>query len=246
MEAHMAEGAPSTALFEATYELVKAAPDVGAAVTIVRDQYNVANVTYHLAQTVSGNVDAPFVRTTYPDKWVSRYLLKDYVKIDPIVQEGFARQLPFDWSEVEPSPAAYDLLIDAIAHGLGAGGYSIPITDRAGRRALFSFNTTEPGEAWTAMVSEHREYWAELGQQMHRKAIFELHGAEDPMPQLSPRELECLYWTGQGKESKEIAIILSISDHTARSYLKSARYKLDCANLTKAVTKAIKLRMINP
>ena len=233
-------------VFEKTYDLIRAAKDVEAAVFIVRDQYKVANVTYHLAQTVSGNVDAPFVRTTYPDKWVSRYLLRDYVKIDPVVKEGFARQLPFDWSEIEPSPAAYELLMDAIGHGLGPGGYSIPVTDRSGRRALVSLNTMEPGEAWSAAVSANREDWMELAQLIHRKALFELHGSHDPAPALGPRELECLFWTSQGKDYKDIAGILGISEHTTRGYLKSARFKLDCANLSQAVTKAIKLRMINP
>ena len=60
------------------------------------------------------------------------------------------------------------------------------------------------------------------------------------------RVAETLYWTAQGKDYKEIAIIVGISDHTVRTYMRSARYKLDCANLSQAVAKAIKLRLINP
>jgi DNA-binding CsgD family transcriptional regulator len=233
-------------IFENTFSLIKASPNVEAAIVVFRDQYKVANTTYHLAQTVSGSVDAPFVRTTYPEGWVARYLLHDYVKIDPIVKEGFSRQLPFEWSEVEPTPAAYELMMDAINHGVGPGGYSIPVTDRAGRRALFSINTNEPGEAWSRTVDENRDDWVELANVIHRKAVFELHGAHDPLPQLSRRELECLLWTARGKEAKEIAGLLDLSEHTARSYLKSARYKLDCGNIAEAVTKAVMLRMINP
>ncbi|WP_419459982.1 autoinducer binding domain-containing protein [Agrobacterium tumefaciens] len=61
-------------------------------------------MTYHLSQTTAHVVDAPFVRTTYHDAWVSRYLLRGYVLVDPVVQQGFSRLLPFDWREIDPPP----------------------------------------------------------------------------------------------------------------------------------------------
>ena len=73
---------PPFARFEDAFEEIKKAESVLAAVFILRDRYELANITYHLAQTIQGNVDAPYVRTTYPDAWVARYLLKDYVKVD--------------------------------------------------------------------------------------------------------------------------------------------------------------------
>lgn len=233
-------------LFEDTFEEIKNADTVETGIFAFRSRYGLANVTYHLAQTVQGKVDAPYVRTTYPEAWVARYLLRDYVKVDPVVKEGFARQLPFDWSEVEVTPAAYELMTDAFKHGVGPAGYSIPVTDKAGRRALVSLNGAEAGEGWNDLVASNREHWAELAQLLHRKAVLEILGKDDSTPSLSPRELECLYWTGQGKEAKEIAAILQISEFTTRDYLKSARHKLQCSNITKAVTTAIRLRLINP
>jgi DNA-binding CsgD family transcriptional regulator len=232
--------------FESAFEKIRTSANVEEAIISFKDVYSVPNVTYHLAQTVTGNVDAPFVRTTYPEKWVARYLMRDYVKIDPVVQEGFERQLPFEWAELSPSPRAMELMMDAIQNGVGMAGYSIPISDKAGRRALFSVNYPTPDEAWQSMLAEHREDWAELAHLVHRKAIAELHGDEDPIPHLGPREIECLTWTARGKGSKEIAILLGLSEHTTKTYLKSGRFKLTCANLPEAVTKAIKLHIINP
>ena len=85
--------------------------------------------------------------TDTPDAWVSRYLLNSYVKVDPIVKQGFERQLPFDWSEVEPTPEAYAMLVDAQKHGIGGNGYSIPVADKAQRRALLSMNARIPADA---------------------------------------------------------------------------------------------------
>ncbi|UXN76124.1 autoinducer binding domain-containing protein (plasmid) [Devosia sp. A8/3-2] len=61
----------------------------------MRDHYGLSHVTYHLAQTVVGKVDSPFVRTTYPDSRVARYLLKGYIHIDPITREGFCSVVAF-------------------------------------------------------------------------------------------------------------------------------------------------------
>lgn len=231
--------------FEDAFRRIEESGDVTDAIAAMRDSYAVSHITYHLAQTVAGTVDAPFVRTTYPAEWVSRYLLKGYVAVDPIVRQGMQRSLPFLWSDVESSPEAGEMLADAFRHGLGANGYSIPVIDRARRRALVSINDGMNPD-WDACVAEHRESWNELAHVIHRKALLELYGESDPAPALSPREIECLHWTALGKDAKAIAILLGISDHTARDYLKSARFKLNCASLSQAVTKALKLRMINP
>lgn len=232
--------------FERAFEEMKSAVNVADALMAFQHVYSVDYVTYHLAQTIADSVDAPFVRTTYPDVWVSRYLLNSYVKVDPIVREGFARQLPFDWTEVEPAPEAYAFLIDARKHGLGGSGYSIPVTDKAKRRALFSINSGYAAAEWRSFVDSCRDEWLELAHLCHRKAVFELHGKNDPVPNLGPREVECLHWTALGKDYKEIALILGISEHTARDYLKTARFKLGCATLSAAVTRAVQLRLINP
>ncbi|MBB3590169.1 DNA-binding CsgD family transcriptional regulator [Rhizobium sp. BK529] len=232
--------------FEAVFEQIKAAENVDASIRIFQAGYAVDYVTYHLAQTIAAKIDSPFVRTTYPDAWVSRYLLNSYVKVDPIVKQGFERQLPFDWSEVEPTPEAYAMLVDAQKHGIGGNGYSIPIADKAQRRALLSINARIPLDDWNTMVKTYRNEWIEIAHLVHRKAIYELHGENDPVPTLSPREIECLHWTALGKDYKDIAVILGISEHTTRDYLKTARFKLGCATISAAASRAVQLRIINP
>ncbi len=230
--------------FEKLFKIISESDEVEASVFAFRDIYDLTHVTLHLAQTVSNSVDMPYLRTTYPSEWVSRYVLKGYVNVDPVAALGFKRSLPFDWTEIEATPEAVELMLDSQKHGLGGNGYSIPVIDRSGRRSLLSVNSTSSEDEWNILTNEHKQDWAELAHLLHRKAIFEIYGERDPAPQLGPRELECLRWASEGKDYKDIAIILEISEHTARSYLKSARHKLDCANLSQAVTKAIKLRMI--
>jgi DNA-binding CsgD family transcriptional regulator len=111
---------------------------------------------------------------------------------------------------------------------------------------LLSVNSHLPLTSWHGLTDRFHEEWIELGVLIHRIAIRELYGEDDPVPTLSRREIECLHWMALGKDQKDIALILNISEHTVRDYTKSARLKLGCATLSAAVTRAGHLRLINP
>jgi DNA-binding CsgD family transcriptional regulator len=61
---------------------------------------------------------------------------------------------------------------------------------------------------------------------------------------LTDREIDCLNWTAAGKTSVEIAEILTLSEHTVNHYLNRATRKLDTANRTQAVAKALRIGLI--
>jgi DNA-binding CsgD family transcriptional regulator len=227
----------------AILDTLRTATDTAAAVEVVRSAFNV-HAVYHLAHTPAGNVDSPFVRTTYPAAWVSRYLLASYVKVDPIVRAGLERVLPFDWSEVNVTPEALPMMRDAQGHGLGASGYTIPVIDRLGRRALFSVNATSGEEDWREFIRNSQATLIEVAHAIHQIALKELYGDAEP-PRLTAREREVLTWTARGKDYKAVAQIIGISHHTTKAYLKSARYKLDCTSNAQVVAKATSLRLIS-
>jgi len=224
---------------------IQAASTVYEALIAMQSTYDVDFATYHLPLTVADFVDTPYVRTTYPYKWVSHYLLNGHVKIDPVLREGLVRQIPFDWREVDIPKEADEFLREAWKHGLGSNGYSIPIVDNK-RRALFTLNSKRPSDQWSETINRYRNEWQGIGFHIHKKAILELHGESDPVPHLSKREKECLYWTALGKNSKDIAAILELSEYTTQSYLTSARNKLGAATIASATSRAIQLRLINP
>lgn len=85
-------------------ETITDAATVYEALLSVQEIYDVDFVTYHLTATVISDLDAPFVQSTYSPEWIARYFLNRYVQVDPVVQQGFLRQLPFDWREFEMTP----------------------------------------------------------------------------------------------------------------------------------------------
>lgn len=64
------------------------------------------------------------------------------------------------------------------------------------------------------------------------------------VPNLTPREMESLYWTMEGKTAWELGNILGISERTAVLHINNATHKLDCINKHQAVLKALRLGLI--
>ena len=63
-------------------------------------------------------------------------------------------------------------------------------------------------------------------------------------PSLTPRELETLRWTMEGKTAWEVGNVLGITERTAALHVNNATHKLGCANKHQAVLKAIRLGLI--
>lgn len=63
---------------------------------------------------------------------------------------------------------------------------------------------------------------------------------------LTNREKEVLTWIGRGKTSAEVAMILGLSPRTVNFHCSQAVARLDAANRTQAVTKAIAEGLIAP
>jgi DNA-binding CsgD family transcriptional regulator len=63
-------------------------------------------------------------------------------------------------------------------------------------------------------------------------------------PGLTPRELETLRWTMDGKTAWEVGALLGISERTVVFHLSNATHKLGCINKQQAVLKALRLGLI--
>lgn len=62
---------------------------------------------------------------------------------------------------------------------------------------------------------------------------------------LTTGERRVLLWCGNGKTSFEISRILGLSEHTVNHYIASAVRKLDAANRTHAIAKALKMKIVD-
>lgn len=67
---------------------------------------------------------------------------------------------------------------------------------------------------------------------------------EQDNPALTPRELECLRWTMEGKTAWELGRILGIAENTVVRHTSNAAQKLGCVSKHQAVIKALRLELI--
>jgi LuxR family transcriptional regulator, quorum-sensing system regulator CinR len=227
------------------FAVVEKTPDMEEAISKLRDRLDVDHVVYHTSKLGKSPSIDPYIRLTYPASWIKRYLQKGYIDIDPVVREGFRRTLPFSWdSLVIQTKREMAFLQDALAHGVGPYGFSVPVLSKRGHRALFSISSSRSELEWLAFLSANQSLLIQIANRLHRRVTTEVFG-EDQL-RLTKREVECLKWIALGKDSREVAIVLNISPHTVRDYLKSARYKLECATLAQAVAKATNFGLLVP
>jgi DNA-binding CsgD family transcriptional regulator len=243
MDLVMAINLPDQKPLTQAFSIIEGTPEIEVAIGKLRDLLNIDHVVYHSSKFgASPSVD-PYIRLTYPASWIKRYLQMGYVDVDPVLREGFRRTLPFNWNELTiQSATEASFLADALSHGVGPHGFSVPVVSKHGHRALFSVSSSRSEQEWTNFLATSRSTMVQIASRIHRRVIVEVFGED--RPHLTTRELECLRWIALGKDTSEMAVILKISPHTARDYLKSVRYKLDCVTSAQAVSKAVKLGLL--
>ncbi|SMX26011.1 Transcriptional activator protein EsaR [Pelagimonas phthalicica] len=217
---------------------------VADAIAVLQGCCEIDFVTFHLMNSVSAQMDNPFVRTTYPPEWVTFYLLNNLVASDPVLKAATVAKKAFLWSDLDLAGPELDFLSKSKDFKIGQSGYSIPYEDEIGRRSVLSLNSHLDDEAFRDFIAVKGGQLQLLAHDLHMKGVSEAFAEAGDVPHLSPREYECLKWTSLGKSYSEIAIILSLSEHTVRSYLKMARVKLDSVTLAQAVTKATQMGLI--
>ncbi|HSU99121.1 MAG TPA: LuxR family transcriptional regulator [Roseiarcus sp.] len=177
---------------------------------------------------------------TYSFQWQTRYFLKQYVLIDPVITYGSKAVLPFDWEELgREDPAVQAFFVDAAAHEVGLNGLSIPVRNRRGVYSLVSYTSNHHAKPeWQEFKKKNMIKLQLISVLIDSAASVNLKLSSPPV-KLSKREEQCLIWAARGKTYQDISDILNISFGSVKSYLDTARHKLNCANLTHAVGVAI-------
>ncbi|MDZ7813416.1 MAG: LuxR family transcriptional regulator [Ideonella sp.] len=101
---------------------------------------------------------------------------------------------------------------------------------------------TRSSTALTRIVSE-LQLFAVHAQEVAMR-LYPVEQRIDNRPNLTPREVEALSWTMEGKTAWETGFILGISERTVVLHLQNAMHKLGAVNKHQAVLKALKMKLI--
>lgn len=225
-----------------TLEAAAVPNDMQAGIEALRNVFGVNHMVYHWVSAAGQQYGCG----TYGAEWVARYVEKDYLRIDPVIAGCLQHFRPVDWKMLDWSGKAQRAFqADAIAHGVGRQGFSIPIRGPNGQFALFTINHDTDDATWAAFEQRHGRDLILIAHYFNSKALELEPGRSPPQAQaLSPREVDVLTLLAMGYSRAQVANSLSISEHTLRAYIESARLKLGAQNTTHAVARAISRGLI--
>jgi len=223
-------------------EQAEALEGIQAASEEVRDILGITHVAYHWVDAGGDQYGCG----TYSLAWQERYREQQYLRVDPVIVGCYQRFHPVDWKRLDwSSKAARQVLSEALEYGLGNQGFSVPIRGPNGQFALFTANHTCSDEEWITFTEEKRRALILIAHYFNQKALeLEPNRTPDQNQALSPREIDAMTLLAMGYSRAQVAETLSISEHTLRVYIESARFKLGALNTTHAVARAMSRGLI--
>lgn len=235
----------ATQPLEIILEALEQAEDLGTlqhATEQLCAHYSIDHVVYHWVDSAGDHYGCG----TYPESWQQRYLEKNYLRIDPVIVGVFQRFHPVNWKQLDwSSKAAKEFQAAAIDFGIGNQGYSVPVRGPSGQFAIFTVSNNCDDAYWEAWTTERSRELLLIAHEFNKKALeFEAKRRPGMTQSLSPRELDAMTFLALGYSRAKAADELSISEHTLRVYIESARHKLGAQNTTHAVARAISQGLI--
>lgn len=215
---------------------------INEAIFKLREHFGVENMVYHWVDSAGEQ----YGYGTYSLEWAARYQEQNYIRVDPVVVGCYQRFHPVDWKRLDwSSKAARAFQAEVAEYGVGNQGYSIPIRGPNGQFALFTVNSTCNDTEWEEFTEEHRRELILIAHFFNQKALeLEPNKTPEQAQSLSPREIDAMTLLAIGYSRAQVAETLSISEHTLRVYIESARFKLGAANTTHAVARALSRGLI--
>jgi len=182
-----------------------------------------------------------------PEGYVEPYADPSAFRRDPVMQHCKRQSVPIIWNQdTYVAQGAADLWEQQAGYGYRTG-IAMALHLPEGRHFLLGVDRDQ------ALPEDP----AELQRLVADLQLFAVHAQDAAVrllvpaslqperPALTPRELESLRWTMEGKTAWEVGAILGISERTAVLHVNNAMHKLGCVNKHQAVLKALRLGLIH-
>jgi LuxR family transcriptional regulator len=174
----------------------------------------------------------------YPKIWQERYQQAGYLATDPSVRHGSLSQRPLLWTD-DVFASSQQLWEEAKEQGLRFG-WAQSSLDGFGVGGMLTLSRSgEPLTGSELETKENEMRWLVQAAHLSLSRLLKPKYAVQPDVALTPREIEVLKWSADGKTAAEIGDILSISIPTVNFHIKNAVQKMKAANKTAAVVQAL-------
>jgi DNA-binding CsgD family transcriptional regulator len=165
---------------------------------------------------------------------------------DPVLQHCKRASVPIIWNQDTYTSAGQGEKWEIQARYGYRTGIALALHLPEGRHFFMGVDRDQPLPAASAEVTRmvaDLQLFAVHAQDAALRVLLPASPQPD-IPTLTPRELESLRWTMEGKTAWELGNILGISERTAVLHVNNATHKLGCVNKHQAVLKALRLGLI--
>jgi DNA-binding CsgD family transcriptional regulator len=225
----------------------KTADDLRTAVVRFAQEMGFATVAAHaVVDHGLGNSEFFSVDNT-PLAYLETFKDHAGAKTDPVMQHLKRQSVPIIWDQSNYVATGAIDLWEHQSHFGYATGIAMALHLPEGKHFILGVDRDQP---LTSNLAELQRLVADL-------QLFAVHAQDSAMrillpevtqperPALTPREIEALSWTMEGKTAWEVGQILGISERTAVLHVNNAMHKLGCINKHQAVLKALRLGLIH-
>lgn len=229
--------------FQAFTKLSRQADSPGAIWALVQryaQAHKIRIVTYRSIDVQTyGDTNYPAIEFGMPAAFKEMYIHEKLFLNNPLPRLSLSRVEPFYWSDAQaldalrPAEIAYlDKLKDA---GVWPG-IAFQVFGPEARNAAVGmcFEPDAPRLSPDALAE-----FQLASQSAHQRFCALTDGPKSPYARLSPRELEVLRWTAQGKSNSVMADIMGISRHTVDTITRRMFEKLEVTDRTRAAVRGI-------
>lgn len=182
----------------------------------------------------------------FPTKWHERYVAREYFKIDPVVHFAQSSSLPAIWSDQKFHDCkSREFWDEARALGLETG-MSFAVHGQPGLTGILSLSRDQaldlPASEMAALIGRAQMFAVMVHDAVVRIDLPKL--LPEQSLAMTPRELECLKWSADGKTAWEIGQILSITERTVVFHMNNVVQKLGASNKIQAIVRAVSLKLV--
>jgi LuxR family transcriptional regulator, quorum-sensing system regulator BjaR1 len=180
--------------------------------------------------------------TTWPNDWLERWKSRNYITIDPVLNQLLHRNEPVRWRQVRRVDDVPGLRVLDEASDFGLkDGLTLPVYGREGLLIGITLGTDRYD------LDRQSETCLHMAAIYFHSKLEQLRAGQAPRlaePRMTPREHECLSWVAAGKTDWEISQILCIAEQTVHEYVQNALTKLKATTRAQAVATAIFTKQI--
>lgn len=182
-----------------------------------------------------------------PEAFRGAFVSRENGRRDPVMQHCKRQSVPIIWSQSTYTDSGQgDIWEEQARYGYCAG-ISIAVHLPEGRHFMLGVERDQPVPSdpteLTRVVAD-LQLLTVYAQEAAMRIFVPATPDKSMAANLTPRELESLRWTMEGKTAWEVGNILGISERTAVLHVNNAMHKLGCVNKHQAVLKALRLGLL--